>query len=349
MASSNQIFQLVAENCPNNAVQWGIPKQDANGNPYYDYANFFQTLIVRGPGTYQVRCTEGNYTSFQDIVVFPNPSDALTIVANKAKALPSEYVVLSAYGCPNGTITWEIGTQTATGAQITTQGPGNYKARCIGDPTNNGNYAIASVMPNGSIVPIIVASINTACPNEAVTLTAYSSTATNGCPAGWPLQWQYVRDDKIDYWLNNRNAIENFGENYQEVFETVFSNQIVRNGPRVYYARCVKPDGSWMGEFKDKSAIIEPIFPTYLRASNNGPALMGATGIRVAVTEVPAGGITYAWTGPNGFTSTLRNPEITSLTESKSGIYTVTVKRANICSVTATTNLVVSGTLPEDF
>lgn len=344
-ASGNQIFQLVAENCPNNYVQWGVPKKDANGNTYYDYANFFPTLIVRGPGTYQVRCNEGNYTSFQDIIVFPNPSDALTIVANKAKALPTETVVLTAYGCPNGTVQWDIGGVLIPGVQFSTTGPGNYKARCIGDPTNNGDYAIASILPNGSIVPTISSTHNTACPGESVTLTAYNNTGTNGCPPGWPMQWQYVRDDKIDYWLNNRNAIENFGENYGEVFETVNDNPIVRSGPRVYYVRCMKPDLTWIGEFKDKSFIVEPVFPEYLRASNNGPALMGATGIRVAVTEVPGTGISYAWTGPGGFTSTTRNPEITGLTDAKSGIYTVTVKKGNpvVCSVTATTNLVVSG------
>lgn len=344
-ASGNQIFQVVAENCPNNYVQWGVPKLDANGNIYYDYANFFPTLIVRGPGTYKVRCTEGNYTSFQDIIVFPNPTDALTIVANKAKALPTETVVLTAYGCPNGTVQWDIGGVLIPGVQFSTTGPGNYKARCIGDPTNNGDYAIASILPNGSIVPTISSTHNTACPGESVTLTAYNSTAPNGCPPGWPMQWQYVRDDKIDYWLNNRNAIENFGENYGEVFETVNDNPIVRTGPRVYYVRCMKPDLTWIGEFKDKSFIVEPVFPEYLRASNNGPALMGATGIRVAVTEVPGTSISYAWTGPGGFTSTTRNPEITGLTEAKSGIYTVTVKKGNpvVCSVTATTNLVVSG------
>lgn len=344
-ASGNQIFQLVAENCPNNYVQWGVPKLNANGNIYYDYANFFPTLIVRGPGTYKVRCNEGNYTSFQDIIVFPNPTDALTIVANKAKALPTEGVVLTAFGCPNGTVQWEIGGIFIPGVQFSTTGPGNYKARCVGDPTNNGDYAIASVMPNGSIVPTISSSHNTACPGESVTLTAYNNTGTNGCPPGWPMQWQYVRDDKIDYWLNNRNAIENFGENYGEVFETVNDNPIVRSGPRVYYVRCMKPDLTWIGEFKDKSFIVEPVFPDYLRASNNGPALMGATGIRVAVTEVPGPGISYSWAGPGGFTSTTRNPEITGLTEAKSGVYTVTVKKGNpvMCSVTATTNLVVSG------
>jgi len=343
VAAANQMFQLVAENCPNNYVQWGVPKLDANGNTYYDYANFFTTLIVRGPGTYKVRCNEGNHTDFQDIIVFPSSSDALVIVANKARVLPTESVSLTAFGCPNGIVTWELGTSNVVGVQLNTSGPGTYKARCTGDPTNNGDYAAATILPNGSIVPSLSADKNTACPNEAVTVTA----SNGSCPTGWPFQWQLVKNDKIDYWLNNRNAIENFGENYGDVFEIVSGNSLSRTGPRVYYVRCLKPDGTWMGEFKDKSFIVEPVFPEYLRASNNGPALMGATGIKVAVTEVPGPNITYTWTGPAGsnFSSNVRNPTIAGLTEAKSGIYTVTVRKTApvACSVTATTNLVVSG------
>ncbi|MFD2522806.1 hypothetical protein [Emticicia soli] len=343
VAAANQMFQLVAENCPNNYVQWGVPKLDANGNIYYDYANFFTTLIVRGPGTYKVRCNEGNHTDFQDIIVFPSSSDALVIVANKARVLPTESVSLTAFGCPNGIVTWELGTSNVVGVQLNTSGPGTYKARCTGDPTNNGDYAAATILPNGSIVPSLSADKNTACSDEDVQVDAFSGS----CPTGWPFQWQLVKNDKIDYWLNNRNAIENFGENYGDVFEIVSGNSITRRGPRVYYVRCLKPDGTWIGEFKDKSFIVEPVFPEYLRASNNGPALMGATGIKVAVTEVPGPNITYSWTGPagSGFSSNVRNPTITGLTEAKSGIYTVTVRKTApvACSVTATTNLVVSG------
>lgn len=345
VASGNQIFELVAENCPNNYVQWGVPKLDANGNTYYDYANFFPTLIVRGPGTYKVRCNEGNYTDFQDIVVFSNPSDALTIVANKSRAIPGEEVKLTAFGCPNGYVEWELSPTNFIGVQLITNGPGTYKARCIGDPTNNGDYAVATIIPNGSIVPIINGP-NIACPTESISLNIkFETNGTSGtCPAGWPMQWQYVKPDKIDYWLNNRNAIENFGENYGEVFTIAFGNSINAQGPGIYYARCMKPDGTWLGEFKDKSLIVEPVFPQYLRASNNGPALLGATGIKVAVTEVPGPNITYSWVGP-GFTSSSRNPDITGLSEAKSGIYTVTVSRTgtSACNVTATTNLVVSG------
>ena len=47
------------------------------------------------------------------------------------------------------------------------------------------------------------------------------------------------------------------------------------------------------------------------------------------------GGITYAWSGPNGFTSNDPNPQITNITTANAGTYTVTVTSADGCTGTA--------------
>ena len=123
------------------------------------------------------------------------------------------------------------------------------------------------------------------------------------------------------------------------------SSNETRNGPNIYSARCISPDGSWHGDFNEKSITVEPAFPEDLRATNNGPALTGDPSVRLAVTNVPD--VSYAWAGPNGFVSGIRNPEITALSAAKSGIYTVTLTKgagqAWGCGVTATTNVAVKG------
>ncbi len=61
-------------------------------------------------------------------------------------------------------------------------------------------------------------------------------------------------------------------------------------------------------------------------ASSNSPVCAGNTLSLTAST-----GISYLWTGPNGFTSTLQNPTISNLTTAAAGTYTVTVTTGN-CS-----------------
>ena len=147
----------------------------------------------------------------------------------------------------------------------------------------------------------------------------------------------------LDYWLTHRWEV-NLGIGYLDVFGFA-GGSVNTTGPNIYFARCISPDGSWMGDFRDKYVVIEPAFPADLRVSNSGPALTGATTVNLAVTEVP--NVSYAWTGPNAFTSTIRNPIINTPTEANAGIYRVTLNRGGTqpwaCNTTATTKLTVSG------
>jgi hypothetical protein len=69
-------------------------------------------------------------------------------------------------------------------------------------------------------------------------------------------------------------------------------------------------------------------------AGNNGPACAG-TSVSLSATTVP--GATYAWTGPNSFTSATANPSFT-YTAVNNGTYKLQVSAAG-CTSTAYTNL----------
>ncbi|MDP4222847.1 MAG: gliding motility-associated C-terminal domain-containing protein [Bacteroidota bacterium] len=74
-------------------------------------------------------------------------------------------------------------------------------------------------------------------------------------------------------------------------------------------------------------------------AANNGPVCIGTT---LSLTGGPVG-MVYTWTGPNGFTSTLQNPVVsTSATAAMAGTYTLNVINSSGCIGTATTNVVVN-------
>lgn len=62
-----------------------------------------------------------------------------------------------------------------------------------------------------------------------------------------------------------------------------------------------------------------------------------------ATVELKAtGGVSYAWSGPNGFASTLQNPSLTNTNLSHNGIYTVIVTSADGCTAKASAEVVIN-------
>ncbi len=75
-------------------------------------------------------------------------------------------------------------------------------------------------------------------------------------------------------------------------------------------------------------------------AGNNSPICAGTT-----LNLTSSGGTSYAWSGPNSFTSAIQNPSITAATTAASGTYTVTVTATGGCTATAQTTVTTNGTL----
>jgi hypothetical protein len=73
-------------------------------------------------------------------------------------------------------------------------------------------------------------------------------------------------------------------------------------------------------------------------AGNNGPVCAGQT-LNLTASSIP--GATYAWTGPNGFTSTQQNPSIPAATTAASGTYTVVATLGGCQTNPATTSATV--------
>lgn len=88
--------------------------------------------------------------------------------------------------------------------------------------------------------------------------------------------------------------------------------------------------------FSTDRVIVKPAVPTPI-ASNDGPYCSGAT---VNLTASGPDG-TYAWTGPNGFSSALQNPSISNATTADAGTYSVTVTSGET-SLPATTTVTIN-------
>lgn len=74
-------------------------------------------------------------------------------------------------------------------------------------------------------------------------------------------------------------------------------------------------------------------------AANDGPVCEGST---INLSCLPAGGTSYAWSGPNSFASTDQNPILAGATTAASGPYTVTVTFTGGCTGTAQTTATIN-------
>ena len=77
-----------------------------------------------------------------------------------------------------------------------------------------------------------------------------------------------------------------------------------------------------------------------ITASSNSPQCVGNT-----INFTASGGNTYIWNGPNTFTATGSTPSIANVTAAATGTYTVIGANSFGCTNTATTPVIVKGTL----
>ena len=89
--------------------------------------------------------------------------------------------------------------------------------------------------------------------------------------------------------------------------------------------------------------LTDPNPPATPTVSNNGPLCSGAT-LQLNAATTTTGTVTYAWTGPGGFTSSLQNPTIPAATVAMSGSYFVTATLNSCTSAPAQVNVVINPT-----
>jgi uncharacterized repeat protein (TIGR01451 family) len=114
------------------------------------------------------------------------------------------------------------------------------------------------------------------------------------------------------------------------------SNSINNYNPPVitqttHYVRLVAMTNSTV--FRPSNVVSYYLGTNVTAAIDAGPYCRGQSYQLTATSTTPS--VSYAWTGPNGFTSTSATPTINSATAASSGTYTVTASIAGGCSATA--------------
>jgi len=103
-----------------------------------------------------------------------------------------------------------------------------------------------------------------------------------------------------------------------------------------YYIKGTTSEGCY-----DIKAVTVTVFALPVTtASDNGPVCAGN---QLSLTGGTDGMTTYAWTGPNGFSSVLQSPAVSAgATAAMAGLYTLTVTNSYGCQNTATTTVTVN-------
>lgn len=225
---------------------------------------------------------------------------------------------------------WAVGT-----AAVSAGARGAYISNNSGTSNNYTNFGLFSsasrtvhfyrdvTFPAGQTS--ITLSFKWRCAGEAgadyikVSLAATSVVPTSGTDiaAGNQIAGPYAGQGSAFQTVTLTIPASNAGTTKRLIFTWINNNNIVGTNPA--------------GAFDEIS--LTSCAPPVVTASNNGPVCAGDN-----ITLTATGGGTYAWTGPNGFTSTSATPTVSSMNSSKIGTYTVTVTSGG-CSASATTAL----------
>ncbi|MBX2903476.1 MAG: tandem-95 repeat protein [Chitinophagales bacterium] len=145
------------------------------------------------------------------------------------------------------------------------------------------------------------------------------SNQTNGTsgayPSGLPVITSYQWQKSIDSAATWQDIPGATGQNYTPPAINV-------NGVTMY-RRIINGDAC--NRASDTLAVVNIVVTPSVATpvtTSNGPRCVGDTLRLFANSATP--GVTYAWSGPNGFSSALQNPIITNVTAAAAGTYTVT-------------------------
>lgn len=93
-----------------------------------------------------------------------------------------------------------------------------------------------------------------------------------------------------------------------------------------------------VGPFGTVNVVVNPL-PATPTATANSPLCAGQT-LNLGASTIA--GATYAWTGPNSFTTTLQNPSISGITLAGAGIYSVSAVALGCAGPSGTVNVIVN-------
>ncbi|HXB11760.1 MAG TPA: gliding motility-associated C-terminal domain-containing protein [Bacteroidia bacterium] len=313
---ANQTLQLNATATPTTAtVQWSGP----NGFSSTSLNPSIPNITTAASGTYSVIATVGNCSS---------AASTLNITVNPTP-LASASVIGSNTVCSGNTVVLQGGVAAAGNS---------YNWNGLAGTSTQQNYTLTNVQTNETGTYTLVVSNGFNCKDSATTLLTVNQTPMlNGVSAG-----SYSICENQNLLLNavatpttatyQWNGPNGFSSN----LATPFIPNVTLAASGVYsvtatFGNCTSPTNT--------VDIIVIANPAATATVSSHAVCVGSS-----VTISGSGGVTYSWSGPNGYTSSNANNTFNNAQVSSSGVYTVTALNNNGCFDTDTTSFIVNPT-----
>ncbi len=264
----------------------------------------------------------GTYTATLTNTTTGCSVSASTVVA--VNALPTLNASNNGPYCEGSTIT--LSANGTGGTAYAWSGPNGYTA-------NVANPTIAnSTTANAGTYNVTLTNPTTGCSVEASTIVnvnanpVVTASNTGAYCAGQTIELSAVSADATSFAWSGPNGYASAQQN------PVIANAVTNNGGSYTVVATNANNCS-----AQASTVVTVNANPTANASNTGAYCEGQT---ITLQTTATG--TYAWSGPNGFSSTLQNPTVANATTANAGTYTLVVSNANNCTATASTNVVVN-------
>ncbi|HEY9176061.1 MAG TPA: gliding motility-associated C-terminal domain-containing protein, partial [Flavipsychrobacter sp.] len=278
-------------------------------------------------GVYTLTVTKNNCVSIDTTTVIVHPTPATPVAVSNSPLCSGDTLLLIAPTVAGGSWSW-------TGPKSFTSSLQNPSINSI-DTTHKGNYIVTvsvngcSSLPDTEIVSIYHL--------PAISSTSYGHPTTCGGTQGYISLGGLVPNSSFTVSFKKNGTPQSpvsLLSNGSGVLTIAGLNTGLYDSIRVAVQHCAS---NIAGPFTLEDPRAPAVFP-----SNNTAICQGDTLLLYARSD--SSGVTWSWTGPMGFTSTLTNPVILNAQPSQSGTYFLSATKNNCSSAPVPTNVVVHPT-----
>jgi gliding motility-associated-like protein len=278
-------------------------------------------------GTYTLTVTKNNCVSTDTTTVIVHPTPATPVAASNAPLCSGDTLILTVPSITGATYSWS-GPKSFTSSLQT---PSIFSV----DTTYKGNYVL-TISVNGCLSLPDTETVNVY-HLPAVTTTTYGHPTTCGGTQGYISLSGLVPNAPfaVTYKKNGTpQAPVTLSSNSSGILTLSGLNAGTYDSVRVAVQHCAS---NIVGPFTLQDPNAPVAYP-----SNNTAICQGDTLVLYARSD--STGVTWAWSGPGSFTSTLAVPVLLNAQPGQSGTYFLTATKNNCTSVPAPTNVVVHPT-----